>query len=378
MAFMPYLFVDAIDQLQISLIKRVWLWTMETGSNVLIDNPHPRDQHFQRSVGRQYFARLGQTKEKISNPFYRIINMLVVALLGEYWCVGLCNGGCIIIPFLPSPTYSRASPWPWQSSEATNLGAAPTLLKQEYPHYQAPSLVILQWIPFVQPVINLVGIEISDSEEIVETATVTSALLRGKLVKARQKIFLKIYDWFMCSLALKNNDVCVVSLSFAATRINGNCVADIRSVVVLFTTIVALCCTMLFYLFASRSRPLNLTVSHLGPWLKKFFNSRCQRLTVNQPFPCQFLTMLRYQCKRHKKRFAGATAFLLSSILHLLLFFLTQRTWDGDNKMKINVYFNDTRNRARIWEEHTLLDFSFQDALLNIWLVRTRWLLVHI
>ena len=97
---------------------------------------HPRDQHFQRSVGRQYFARLGQTKEKISNPFYRIINMLVVALLGEYWCVGLCNGGCIIIPSLPSPTYSRASPWPWQTvSEATNLGAAPTLLKQEYPHY---------------------------------------------------------------------------------------------------------------------------------------------------------------------------------------------------------------------------------------------------
>ena len=114
--------------------------------------------------------------------------------------------------------------------------------------------------------------------------------------------------------------VCVVSSSFAATRINGNCVADIRSVVVLFTAIVALCCTMLFYLFASRSRPLNLTVSHLGPWLKKFFNSRCQRLTVNQPFPCQFLTMLQYQCKRHKKRFAGATAFLLSSILHLLLF----------------------------------------------------------
>ena len=76
MAFMPYLFVDAIDQLQISLIKRVWLWTMETGSNALIDNPpiclkpwiHPRDQHFQRSVGRQYFAKLGQTKEKISNP----------------------------------------------------------------------------------------------------------------------------------------------------------------------------------------------------------------------------------------------------------------------------------------------------------------------
>ena len=34
-----WIFVDAIDQLQISLIKRVWLWTMETGSNVLIDNP---------------------------------------------------------------------------------------------------------------------------------------------------------------------------------------------------------------------------------------------------------------------------------------------------------------------------------------------------
>ena len=80
------------------------------------------------------------------------------------------------------------------ASEATNLGAAPTLLKQEYPHYPPPSLVILQWIPFVQPVINFVGIEISDSEEIVETATVTSALLRGKVVKARQKIFLKIYD----------------------------------------------------------------------------------------------------------------------------------------------------------------------------------------
>ena len=62
------------------------------------------------AVGRQYFARLGQTKEKISNPFYRIINMLVVALLGEYWCVGLCNGGCIIIPSLPFSNILQSIP----------------------------------------------------------------------------------------------------------------------------------------------------------------------------------------------------------------------------------------------------------------------------
>ena len=135
-----WIFVDAIDQLQISLIKRVWLWTMETGSNALIDNPpiclkpwiHPRDQHFQRSVGRQYFARLGQTKEKISNPFYRIINMLVVALLGEYWCVGLCNGGCIIIPSLPFSNILQSIPltladcvWghqPWSGANFAQTG----------------------------------------------------------------------------------------------------------------------------------------------------------------------------------------------------------------------------------------------------------------
>ena len=49
---------------------------------------------------------------------------------------------------------------------------------------------MVQWIPFVQQrVINFPGIEISDSEEIVETATVTSQLLREKVVGESQWSF---------------------------------------------------------------------------------------------------------------------------------------------------------------------------------------------
>ena len=53
-----------------------------------------------------------------------------------------------------------------------------------------PLVVMVQWIPFVQQrVINFPGIEISDSEEIVETATVTSQLLREKVVGENQWSF---------------------------------------------------------------------------------------------------------------------------------------------------------------------------------------------
>ena len=156
--------------------------TMETKLNVLIDTPI-------------FCHDLSTIQEQTKKRF-----------LLEHTCWLLAVGGILVWRIVHHRQMHHNSPDPLHHPlqhplDLGNLGwghqpwgLLPTLLKLEYPIFFPPPLYHRNppwwWcngFPLSRSkVINFGGIEISDSEEIVETATVTSPLLRGKVVGGGQ------------------------------------------------------------------------------------------------------------------------------------------------------------------------------------------------